>query len=211
MITFCKLEVVLSYLVMKLLTNLNASKAAGPDQLSGRLLKATARESAEILQVIFQRSIDEGVLPEDWKKALITPVYKKASRSNPANYRPVSLTCISCKLLEHIVNRHILNHLDAHKILADSQHGFRKRRSRETQLLLTCHDLTREIDKCEQVDMLVFMGVRRNFSRGERAPKRPPSRRKRPPLHRISASAVLGGSEACSPEKILIMVLPITF
>ena len=63
-----------------------------PDQLSGRLLKATARESAEILQVIFQRSIDEGVLPEDWKKALITPVYKKASRSNPANYRPVSLT-----------------------------------------------------------------------------------------------------------------------
>ena len=67
---------------MKLLTNLNASKAAGPDQLSGRLLKATARESAEILQVIFQRSIDEGVLPEDWKKALITPVYKKASRSN---------------------------------------------------------------------------------------------------------------------------------
>ena len=82
--------------------------------------------------------------------------YKKASRSNPANYRPVSLICISCKLLEHIVNRHILNHLDAHKILADSQHGFRKRRSCETQLLLTCHDLTRAIDKCGQVDMLVL-------------------------------------------------------
>ena len=96
------------------------------------------------------------MLPEDWKKALITPVYKKASRSNPANYRPVSLTCISCKLLEHIVNRHILNHLDAHKIIADSQHGFSKRRSCETQLLLTCHDLTREIDKCGQVDMLVL-------------------------------------------------------
>ena len=63
--------------VVKLLTNLNASKAAGPDQLGGRLLKATARESAEILQVIFQRSIDEEVLPGDWKKALITPVYKK--------------------------------------------------------------------------------------------------------------------------------------
>ena len=50
----------------------------------------------------------------------------------------------------------ILNHLDALKILADSQHGFRKRRSCETQLLLTCHDLTREIDKCGQVDMLVL-------------------------------------------------------
>ena len=91
------------------------------------------------------------MLPEDWKKALITLVYKKASRSDPANYRPVSLTCISGKILEHIVNRHILNHLDAHKILADSQHG-----SCETQLLLTCHDLTQEIDKCGQVDMLVL-------------------------------------------------------
>ena len=50
----------------------------------------------------------------------------------------------------------MLNHLDAHKILADSQHGFRKRRSCETQLLLTCHDLTQEIDKCGQVDMLVL-------------------------------------------------------
>ena len=49
-----------------------------------------------------------------------TPVFKRASRSDPAIYRPVSLTCICCKLLEHIVNRHILNHLDEHKILADS-------------------------------------------------------------------------------------------
>ena len=54
------------------------------------------------------------------------------------------------------------------------------------------------------------MGARRNFRRGERALKRPPSRQKRPPT-KICASVVLGGSEACSPEKILIMVLPITF
>ena len=62
--------------VMKLLTNLNASKAAGPDQLSGRLLKATARESAEILQVIFQRSIDEGVPPAGF---ILVQAYKKLS------------------------------------------------------------------------------------------------------------------------------------
>ena len=142
--------------VEKLLSNLNASKAAGSDQLSGKLLKATACESAQILQMIFQRSLDTGELPADWKKALITPVFKKASRSDPANYRPVSLTCICCKLLEHIVNRHILNHLDEHKILADSQHGFRKRRSCDTQLLLTCHDLSSVVNDCGQVDMLVL-------------------------------------------------------
>ena len=90
--------------VEKLLLNLNASKAAGPDKLSGKLLKATAHEIAPVLQVIFQRSIDEGTLPQAWKEATISPVYKKECRSNPANYRPVSLTCILCKILEHIIN-----------------------------------------------------------------------------------------------------------
>ena len=127
--------------VEKLLLNLNASKAAGPDKLSGKLLKATAHEIAPVLQVIFQRSTDEGTLPQAWKEATISPVYKKECRSNPANYRPVSLTCILCKILEHIINRHILDHLDEHRILVDAQHGFRKRRSYETQLILTCHDL----------------------------------------------------------------------
>ena len=146
--------------VEKLLSNLNASKAAGPDQLSGKLLKATACESAKILQVIFQRSLDTGELPADWKNALITPVFKKASRSDPANYRPISLTCISCKLLEHTVNMHILNHLDEHKILADSRHGFRKRRSCDTQLLLTCHDLSSVVNDCGQVDILFWTLLR---------------------------------------------------
>ena len=65
--------------VEKLLSNLNASKAAGSDQLSRKLLKATACESVQILdlQVIFQRLLDTGELPGDWNKALITPVLKK--------------------------------------------------------------------------------------------------------------------------------------
>ena len=108
--------------VEKLLLNLNASKGAGPDKLSGKLLKATAHEIAPALQVIFQGSIDKGTLPQ----ATISPVYKKECRSDPANYRPVSTTCILCKILEHIINRHILDHLDEHRILVDAQHGFRK-------------------------------------------------------------------------------------
>ena len=70
--------------------------------------------------------------------------------------RPVSLTCISCKILEHIINRHILDHIDKHNILADAQHVFRKRRSCETQLLLNCHDLASVVNDRGQVDMLVL-------------------------------------------------------
>ena len=57
-----------------------------------------------------------------------------------------SLTCILCKILEHFINRHILDHLDEHKILVDAQHGFR-RGSCETRLILTCHDLAKQ--SCE--------------------------------------------------------------
>ena len=121
--------------VEKMLLNLNANKAAGPDELHGKLLKNTAKESALLLHAIFQYSIESGAIPEAWKEATISPVYKKSE------VHSVSLTCISCKILEHIINRHILDHLDKHNILADAQHGFRKRRSCETQLLLTCHDL----------------------------------------------------------------------
>ena len=142
--------------VDKMLLNLNANKAAGPDELHGKLLKNTAKESAPLLQAIFQCSIESGEIPEAWKKATISPVYKKSDRSDPANYRPVSLTCISCKILEHIINRHILDHLDKHNILADAQHGFRKRRSCETQLLLTCHYLASVVNNSGQVDMLVL-------------------------------------------------------
>ena len=76
--------------VEKMLLNLNANKAAGPDKLHGKLLKNTAKESAPLLQAIFQCSIESGERPEAWKKATISPVYKKSDRSDPANYRPVS-------------------------------------------------------------------------------------------------------------------------
>ena len=142
--------------ITKLLQKLNPNKAAGPDALSTRLLKETAIESAPILQKIFQKSIDSGELPKDWKMANIAPVYKKENRCIPSNYRPVSLTSVTCKLLEHVVNRHIMNHLDNHNILVDNQHGFRSRRSCETQLVLTSNDLAAELDKSGQVDMLVL-------------------------------------------------------
>ena len=55
--------------------------------------------------------------------------FKKGSKLQAVNYRPVSLTCITCKLFEHIIRKHILAHLEDHTILTDLQHGFRSRRS----------------------------------------------------------------------------------
>jgi len=142
--------------VVKLLRNLDPSKAAGPDGITSHLLKETSNELAPILTVIFQHSLDTGQVPHEWKTAQISPIYKKENRCTPANYRPVSLTCICSKLLEHIVNHHIMEHLDNNNILVNCQHGFRRRRSCETQLLLTYNDLVRTVDRSGQVDILVL-------------------------------------------------------
>ena len=102
---------------VKLLQKLNPNKAAGLDALSTHLMKETTYESAPILQQIFQKSIGSGELPTDMKMANIAPVYKKENRCFPSNKRPVSLTSVTWKLLEHVVNKHTINHLNSHNIL----------------------------------------------------------------------------------------------
>ena len=84
---------------------------------------------------------DQGTLPDDWKTANVAPIFKKGDRCKAANYRPVSLTCISCKLMEHVISSSMMRHLDDNGILTDTQHGFRKHRSCESQLISTVHDL----------------------------------------------------------------------
>ena len=142
--------------VEKLLTGINPSKASGPDLIPCRLLKEMAKELSPIITFIFQQSIREGEIPDDWKKAFVAPVFKKGSKNLAENYRPVSLTCVCCKLLEHIISSHIRSHLDNHSILTKLQHGFRKYFSCETQLLITIHDLLASFDKNTQIDVAVL-------------------------------------------------------
>ena len=89
--------------VQKLLAGLNASKDAGPDCLPCRFLKEMAPELAPILTSIFNQSLSCATVPTLWTEAFIAPVFKKGARCMPENYRPVSLTCVSCKILEHII------------------------------------------------------------------------------------------------------------
>ena len=106
-----------------------------------------------MLTHLFQQSLDSGVLPNDWKKAYVTPIYKKGDKTNPANYRPISLTSVVCKVMEHILASHIMQYLDTNNILLDTQFGFRSKHSCETQLLLTTTDLAKAIDKNLQTDV----------------------------------------------------------
>ena len=78
-----------SFGILKLLRNLNPNKAIGPDNIPGKFLKLCANEVADIYTVLFQASLDQGVVPPDWKKANIVPLFKKGDKSLPENYRPI--------------------------------------------------------------------------------------------------------------------------
>ncbi len=108
----------------KLLWKLNPHKASGPDNISARVLNECRQEISPILACIFNKSIQEGTVPDDWRHANVAPIFKKGEKYDPANYRPVSLTCICCKCLEHILVSNIMSHLSNNNILVDSQHWF---------------------------------------------------------------------------------------
>ena len=142
--------------VSKLLKGVDPSKASGPDQIPCRLLRELHAELAPAFTLLFQTSYESGALPASWKAAWITPVFKKGDKCVASNYRPVSLTCVSCKLLEHILCSQIRGYLDQHGILSPLQHGFRKKLSCESQLLVTTHDLLTRLDKFEEVDVAIL-------------------------------------------------------
>ena len=103
--------------VKALVDGLDVSKAPGPDNISPKLLKLVPEEASLCLKLIFETSLRRSEVPRDWKKASITPLYKKGARYEPKNYRPVSLTSIPCKLLEYIIKSAMYAHLENHQII----------------------------------------------------------------------------------------------
>ena len=103
-----------------------------------------------ILEIIFNKSLQTGQVPNDWKEANVAPIFKKGDKHNPSNYRPISLTCIISKCMEHILVSNIMQHLDSNKILYALQHGFRENLSCDTQLLSLFQDLSSNPSQTKQ-------------------------------------------------------------
>jgi hypothetical protein len=142
--------------IEKLLRNINISKASGPDNIPNWILKNCAHEIAPFIANIFQLSLDTGTLPSDWRDANISSVFKKGDKHTASNYRPVSLTSVLCKTLEHIICGHILQYLERYNILTSLQHGFRSGHSCESQLVITMHDIMKTFDLKLQTDLVIL-------------------------------------------------------
>ena len=92
-----------------------------------------------------------GKIPNEWRSAIVTPLYKGGISSAVSNYRPVSLTCIACKIMERIMASEMLSYLHAHDVISKQQHGFLSRRCTETNLLERLNDWTLALHDCKSV------------------------------------------------------------
>ena len=142
--------------VEKAIQSLKPSTSAGPSGYSNKFLKDYCREICHPLAMIFRSSIDNNFVPNDWKMANVVPIFKKGSRGDPSNYRPVSLTCVVGKLLEKIIKTNIMDHLLSNSIIQGSQHGFMPSRSCVTNLLEFLEHVTSVVDSGSSVDIIYY-------------------------------------------------------
>lgn len=98
-----------SHGIITIIDNLKLTSSHGIDGINSKFLKNTKEYSSIILKCIFSQSYHDGVLPEDWRTAAIIPVHKGGDKHSPSNYRPISLTCVPCKIMEHIIFSHLVN------------------------------------------------------------------------------------------------------
>lgn len=108
--------------------------------------------------MIFQSSLVQAMLPSKWKE--VHGVFKKGKREEPKNYRPISLTCIPCKILENIVHCHIMDFFESNNVLAPTQHDFRQKHS-ETRLLSTIHDISSALNERKAFHLVGFLILQR--------------------------------------------------
>jgi len=147
---------VTAYDVKKKIRKLRPHKAAGPDEIGPRLLQELVDEISNPLAMIFRTSLGSGDVPEDWRSANVTPIFKKGAKGDAANYRPVSLTSVSCKILESILKDKITHHLEFNNLINPTQHGFRSGKSCCTNLLEFLDAVTKAVDGGNSVDVVLL-------------------------------------------------------
>ena len=133
---------------------LKDNKSPGADGISPRLLKEIVDDISVPLAIAFNLSIQDGIVPREWKNANIIPIFKNGSRCKSENYRPVSLTSVICKLLESLLRDHMVDFLTRHNLINQTQHGFLKGRSCLTNLLDFMEHISKWADDGSPVDVI---------------------------------------------------------
>ena len=140
--------------IMDKLKLLKPDRAAGPDKMIPRILIEVKAEIVSPLHKIFNVSLHEGRLPDDWKDADVIPIFKKGSKKEASNYRPISLTSVVGKMLEAIIRDALMAHFLTNNLISEAQYGFIPGRSCCLQLLNMLDTWTQQLDENLNIDVI---------------------------------------------------------
>ena len=149
-------------MLRKLLVKVRQDKSSGVDGITPRVISELKNEIIEPLLIIMNESLRTGIVPRDWRDADISPIFKKGQRSSVGNYRPVSLTSQIGKLLEAVIRDVIVQHLERHRLVRESQHGFRRSGSCLSNVLQFLDRVTGVVDEGDPVDV-IFLDFSKAF------------------------------------------------
>ena len=155
-------EIVSQDTVMKLLSNLDTNKSVGLDGIGASFLRNAKEEISSNLTKLINMSLNSGIYPIDWKSAMVKPLFKKGDMQSIINYRPISVLPVVSKIIEKIVHKQLYDYLSSHKVLNDSQFGFRPGHSTSSALGSMTDNWLRAIDD-GQIIGSIFIDLRRAF------------------------------------------------
>jgi hypothetical protein len=137
-------------------TAIGKNKSVGPDSISGELLKLGGETMIPYLARLVDVTINNTTIPSDWKKAIVVHICKGGNRSQVSNYRPVSLTSVVCKQMEHAIAAYLRKIWDKKDWLFKGQHGFRPGYSCESQIITVCRDIADSLDSGSRIDAIII-------------------------------------------------------
>jgi hypothetical protein len=133
--------------IYKIITDMKNDSAPGPDTISINVIKNIKDFISDILEKIFKQILKEGIIPDAFKNALISPIYKgKGSKTDLSNFRPISLLNVFSKIFEKAIKTRLVNYLEENNLLPISQYGFRKGLGTEDALANLTKDIYDNLD-----------------------------------------------------------------
>ena len=140
--------------IRKRIKAISKNKSVVPDRVSGEILKLGGEAMIPYLARLLDITINNATLSCDWRRATVVPIYKSGDRSLVTNYRPVSLTSIVCKQMEHVIASYLRQVWDKNDWLYEGQHGFKSGHSCESQVITVCQEIADSLDNGDRIDAL---------------------------------------------------------
>ena len=169
--------------ILKIINNLVSEKACGVDDITNKMLKLSIHSISPLLTVLFNNLIDRNIFPNTWKLGIVTTIYKKGDKSDPNNYRPITLLNTISKIFERVLYNSMYSHLIENSLIYHLQSGFLSGHSTADQLLAICTDIFRNFEENKDVRS-VFLDLSAAFDTVPHSKL----------LHKIKSYGIKGGA-----------------